>query len=89
VLHDPKYRKKYELNLKREFPRIPFYADFRKWAKWGRALMDLHIGYETVKPHTGLKLTTAKTLSPGPSHKWEGRRILGRRRSSKPIKRPA
>jgi predicted helicase len=60
VLHDPKYRKKYELNLKREFPRIPFYADFRKWAKWGKALMDLHIGYETVKPYPGVKVTTAK-----------------------------
>ena len=28
VLHDPVYREKYALNLKREFPRIPFYADF-------------------------------------------------------------
>jgi predicted helicase len=60
VLHDPKYRKKYELNLKREFPRIPYYADFRKWAKWGKTLMDLHIGYETVKPYPGVKVTTAK-----------------------------
>ena len=25
VLHDPVYREKYALNLKREFPRIPFY----------------------------------------------------------------
>ncbi|MCL2683600.1 MAG: N-6 DNA methylase, partial [Bacteroidales bacterium] len=25
VLHNPAYRKKYELNLKRDFPRIPFY----------------------------------------------------------------
>jgi hypothetical protein len=35
-------------NLKREFPRIPFYADFWQWAAWGEALMALHIGYETV-----------------------------------------
>ncbi len=28
VLHNPAYRKKYELNLKREFPRIPFYDNF-------------------------------------------------------------
>ena len=28
VLHDPVYREKYAQNLKREFPRIPFYADF-------------------------------------------------------------
>ncbi|HNY02930.1 MAG TPA: N-6 DNA methylase [Bacteroidales bacterium] len=51
VLHDPAYRKKYELNLKREFPRLPFYDDFRKWAVWGKALMELHIGYETVAPY--------------------------------------
>jgi predicted helicase len=50
VLHDPVYREKYALNLKREFPRIPFYADFWKWAEWGEKLMALHIGYETVEP---------------------------------------
>jgi predicted helicase len=38
------------LNLKREFPRIPFYADFWRWADWGKTLMDLHIGYEAVEP---------------------------------------
>jgi len=48
VLHNPVYIKKYELNLNREFPRVPFYKDFRKWSKWGKELMDLHIGYETV-----------------------------------------
>jgi len=64
VLHNPAYRKKYELNLKREFPRIPFYDDFRKWAEWGKALMNLHINYETVKPfdlkehHLEKKLST-------------------------------
>jgi len=50
VLHDPVYREKYAQNLKREFPRIPFYPNFRQWAVWGKALMDLHIGYESVEP---------------------------------------
>lgn len=50
VLHNPAYRKKYELNLKREFPRLPFYDDFFKWAAWGKQLMELHINYETVAP---------------------------------------
>jgi len=50
VFHDPIYREKYLQNLKREFPRIPLYADFWKWAEWGGKLMALHIGYETVKP---------------------------------------
>ncbi len=51
VLHDPAYREKYELNLKRDFPRVPFYKDFWQWAKWGAELMKLHIGYETVEPY--------------------------------------
>ncbi|MEP6606440.1 MAG: type ISP restriction/modification enzyme, partial [Nitrosospira sp.] len=50
VLYDPLYREKYALNLKREFPRIPFYANFWQWAAWGEALMKLHIGYESVEP---------------------------------------
>jgi len=51
VLHHPAYRTKYELNLKREFPRLPFYADFHQWATWGKALMDLHLNYETIEPY--------------------------------------
>ncbi|MFA5251444.1 MAG: type ISP restriction/modification enzyme [Phycisphaerae bacterium] len=50
VLHNPAYRKKYEMNLKREFPRIPFYDDFKQWSKWGKTLMDLHINFETAAP---------------------------------------
>ncbi len=49
VLHDPIYREKYALNLKREFPHIPFYADFWRWAERGEALMALHIGYEAIE----------------------------------------
>jgi len=51
VLHNPTYRKKYEINLKREFPRLPFYNDFWKWVKWGKELMDLHINYEKIEPY--------------------------------------
>jgi predicted helicase len=54
VLHDPAYRETYAQNLKREFPRVPLHgslrADFWQWADQGRALMDLHIGYETIEP---------------------------------------
>ena len=51
VLHDPAYREKYRLNLKREFPHIPFYADFAQWAAWGAALMALHLNFETAEPY--------------------------------------
>ena len=62
VLHDPVYRDKYALNLKREFSRIPLYgalrADFWRWAEWGRQLMELHIGYEQVEPWPLQRLDT-------------------------------
>lgn len=51
VLHHPAYRTKYAQNLKREFPRIPFYDDFCQWARWGERLMKLHLGYEQVEPY--------------------------------------
>ncbi len=60
ALHNPDYRKKYELNLKREFPRIPLYDDFWKWAAWGKQLMDLHINYETAEPFP-LKVIASET----------------------------
>jgi len=51
VLHHPAYRIKYEQNLKREFPRIPFYQAFRQWADWGAKLMELHLHYESLPPY--------------------------------------
>ncbi|MBD2643884.1 DNA methyltransferase [Aphanizomenon sp. FACHB-1401] len=51
VLHNPAYRTKYELNLKRDFPRLPYYENFPKWVKWGKQLMEIHINYETVTPY--------------------------------------
>jgi predicted helicase len=51
VLHNPEYRQKYELNLKRDFPRLPLYDNFPQWVDWGKQLMDLHINYETVTPY--------------------------------------
>ncbi|HEV7599367.1 MAG TPA: type ISP restriction/modification enzyme [Bradyrhizobium sp.] len=50
VLYDPAYREKYAQNLKRDFPRISFYARFWRWVGFGEKLMALHIGYETVEP---------------------------------------
>lgn len=71
VLHDPLYREKYALNLKREFPRIPFYPEFRQWAAWGAQLMALHIGYEQVEPWplTRTDLPDAKAQAAGLSPK--------------------
>jgi predicted helicase len=64
VLNNPAYREKYQINLKREFPRIPFYKDFKKWSDLGKALMDLHIDYETVKPFALQEITLKDIKEP-------------------------
>lgn len=51
VLHHPAYRTKYEINLKRDFPRIPFYDNFWQWQKWGETLMNIHLNYEEAQPY--------------------------------------
>ena len=50
MLHDPAYRERYEIDLRREFPRVYFQDDFAWWAQQGRELLDLHIGFETAEP---------------------------------------
>jgi len=75
VLHNPLYREKYEQNLKREFPRIPFYDDFSQWVEWGKTLMDLHLNYETVEPYP-LKRVDSKT-SEKPKVKLKADKING------------
>ncbi|MDZ4878755.1 MAG: hypothetical protein CLLPBCKN_008192 [Chroococcidiopsis cubana SAG 39.79] len=48
VLHYPAYRAKYQQNLNRDFPRLPFYNNFWQWVNWGQQLLKLHIRSETV-----------------------------------------
>ena len=50
MLHDPAYRQRYEVDLRREFPRVYFQEDFAWWAQKGRELLDWHLGFETVEP---------------------------------------
>jgi predicted helicase len=50
VLHDPAYREKYALDLRRDFPRVPLHDDFWRWVERGKALADLHVGYEAAEP---------------------------------------
>ena len=55
LLHHPTYREKYEKNLKRDLPHIPFTEDFRGFAKAGTQLADLHVNYESASKYEGLK----------------------------------
>ena len=55
LLHHPTYREKYEMNLKRDLPHIPFAEDFWGFANAGAALADLHVNYESAPQYDGLK----------------------------------
>ena len=48
ILHHPDYRERYQANLKRELPRLPFGSDFWGFAKAGQRLGEIHIGYEEM-----------------------------------------
>ncbi|RKU29577.1 DNA helicase [Candidatus Poribacteria bacterium] len=55
LLHHPTYREKYEMNLKRDLPHIPFTEDFWGFANAGVQLADLHINYESAPKYDGLQ----------------------------------
>ena len=48
LLHHPEYRERYQANLKRDLPRLPYTPDFWAFAKAGRRLGEIHVGYEDV-----------------------------------------
>ncbi len=62
VLHDPVYRHDYQVDLLREFPRLPFYSQFHHWRQMGQELLDLHIGFESVEPYPLERVDSAAEL---------------------------
>jgi predicted helicase len=50
LLHSPEYRERFASDLKKMLPRIPKAKDFWAFAKAGRELSELHLGYETIEP---------------------------------------
>lgn len=54
VLHSADYRSAFADNLAKELPRIPIVtdaADFHAFARAGRELADLHVGFDSVEPY--------------------------------------
>ena len=47
VLHAPDYRERYQADLIKDLPRIPFASDFGVFRDAGAELASLHLGYET------------------------------------------
>lgn len=60
LLHSPKYREAFAVDLKKSLPRIPLVDsadDFWAFSKAGRALSDLHLNYENVPAPRQIKVT--------------------------------
>lgn len=51
LLHHSEYREKYAADLKKMLPRIPLAKGFWEYSRTGRALAELHLGYESVEPY--------------------------------------
>ena len=48
LLHHPDYRERYQANLKRNLPHLPYTPDFWGFAKAGERLSEIHINYENA-----------------------------------------
>ena len=46
LLHHPSYRERYQVNLKRDLPHIPYAPEFWEFVAAGRRLADIHVHYE-------------------------------------------
>jgi predicted helicase len=51
ILHSTEYKQRFESDLKKQLPRIPFARDFWAFSNAGRALAQWHLNYETVEPY--------------------------------------
>ena len=65
LLHHPDYRERYQANLKRDLPHLPYAPDFRAFAKAGARLAEIHVGYEDMDEY---RLNEVET--PGKSLNW-------------------
>ena len=67
VLHAPSYGTAFANDLSKMIPRIPFVPDFHAFAEAGKALGELHVGYERSKRYS-LELVFAHEGEPLPRH---------------------
>ena len=51
LLNHPDYRERYQANLKRDLPHLPYTPDFWGFAKAGERLGEIHINYEDAEEY--------------------------------------
>ena len=67
ILHASSYREEFANDLSKELPRVPFAPDFHDFAEAGKALVGLHLGYETCEQYL-LEMIFAHDGDPQPHH---------------------
>ena len=67
VLHDRDYGQRFANDLRKASPRIPFARDFRTFVAAGKALSDLHLGYESCAEYP-LEVIFKQSGDPQPEH---------------------
>ena len=75
VLHAPGYRERFANDLAKELPRIPLADDFHAFARAGRELAELHLGYETCQEYP-LDVTFTQLGEPRPEQFRVGERAM-------------
>ena len=75
ILHAPDYRRRFANDLAKDLPRVPLAADFHAFAAAGRALAELHLGYETCQEYP-LNVEFTQPGEPKPEHYRIGERAM-------------
>lgn len=60
IFHSHEYKTKFESDLKKMLPRIPFAKDFWTFSNAGKCLAEWHLNYETIEPYS-LEEVSSKT----------------------------
>jgi predicted helicase len=80
VLHSPEYKSRFESDLKKMLPRIPFAQDFWAFSKAGRNLAQWHLNYETIEPYDLQEHSDRLSLDPKSLYRVD-KMIFGKHRS--------
>ena len=75
ILHAPDYRERFANDLAKDLPRVPLASDFHAFAAAGRALAELHLGYETCQEYP-LETGFTGPGEPKPEHYRIGERAM-------------
>ena len=82
ILHSPEYKRRFESDLKKMLPRIPFAQDFWLFSKAGRDLAYWHLNYETIEPYPLEETPNRLILDPKEDYRVE-KMIFGSRNKDK------